>query len=128
QFREGVKYLADLHTDIFFVTLNKSDKDFSASTQYEDYAINDILFHWQSQNKTSETSPTGQRYINHQKQGTSIALFVREHKVKDGYTSPFVFLGTAKYVSHEGSRPISFVWKIDEPLPASIVPEAKKSM
>jgi hypothetical protein len=28
EFREGVKYLADKRTDIFFITLNKSDKDF----------------------------------------------------------------------------------------------------
>lgn len=40
-FREGVKYFADEQTDIFFITLNKSDKDFSPSTLYEDYAINE---------------------------------------------------------------------------------------
>ena len=32
--------------DIFFITLNKSDKDFSLSTFYEDYSINERLFHW----------------------------------------------------------------------------------
>lgn len=42
-FREGVKYFADEQTDIFFITLNKSDKDFSPSTLYEDYAINERL-------------------------------------------------------------------------------------
>ena len=42
-FREGVKYFGDEKTDIFFITLNKSDKDFSPSTLYEDYAINDRL-------------------------------------------------------------------------------------
>lgn len=49
----------------FFITLNKSDKDFSPSTLYEDYAINEKLFHWQTQSKTSIQSTTGQRYINH---------------------------------------------------------------
>lgn len=128
QFREGVKYLSELKTDLFFITLNKSDKDFSAATQYEDYAINEQLFHWQSQNRTSEASPTGQRYIHHAQTGNHIALFVREFKQKDGFTAPFTFLGTAQYVSHEGNRPISFVWNLDEPLPANIVPEAKKSI
>lgn len=128
QFREGVKYLEELKTDLFFITLNKSDKDFSASTQYEDYAINEQLFHWQSQNRTSVASPTGQRYIHHAQTGNHIALFVREYKQKDGFTAPFTFLGTAQYVSHEGNRPISFVWKLDNALPANIIPEAKKSI
>lgn len=127
-FREGVKYFEDKETDIFFITLNKSDKDFSPSTQYEDYAISDRLFHWQSQNRTSDTSPTGQRYTNQRQNGNKIALFVREYKQKDGYTSPFVFLGTADYVSHEGNRPISFVWRLHESMPARMEREAKKTV
>lgn len=127
QFREGVKYFSDLKTDIFFITLNKSDKDFSTTTQYDDYAINDILFHWQSQNKTSDETTVGQRYINHKKQGVQVALFVREYKTKDGFTSPFVFLGTANYVSHEGNKPMSIIWKLNEPLPSYLKPSAKKA-
>ena len=34
--------------------MNKSEKDFSPSTMYEDYAINDKLFHWQSQSQDSK--------------------------------------------------------------------------
>ncbi|MGN7386148.1 DUF3427 domain-containing protein [Sporosarcina sp. SAFN-015] len=127
-FREGVKYFENKQTDIFFITLNKSDKDFSPSTQYEDYAISDRLFHWQSQNKTSDTSPTGKRYINHWQKGNKIALFVREYKQKDGYTSPFVFLGTADYVRHEGNKPISFEWRLHERMPAWLLPLANKSV
>lgn len=127
-FREGVKYFEDLQTDIFFITLNKSDKDFSQSTLYDDYAISDRLFHWQSQNKTSDTSPTGKRYINHRKTGNKIALFVREYRTQYGYTSPFIFLGTADYVSHEGSRPISFVWRLHDAMPARLLAGANKGV
>jgi hypothetical protein len=42
-FREGVKYFKDKNLDIFFITLNKSEIDFSPSTLYEDYAINEKL-------------------------------------------------------------------------------------
>ena len=31
---------------------------------------------------------------------------------------PFFFLGPASYVSHQGSRPISFVWRLHTPMPA----------
>ncbi len=126
--REGVKYFEDLKTDIFFITLNKSDKDFSPSTQYEDYAINDRLFHWQSQSRTSDTSPTGKRYINHRQTGNHIALFVREYKKDSGYTAPFTFLGITDYVSHTGSQPISFVWRLHEKMPAKMVQAANKNV
>lgn len=44
--REGVKYIKEKNHDIFFVTLHKEDKDFSESTSYDDYAINEKMFHW----------------------------------------------------------------------------------
>ncbi|WP_160676535.1 DEAD/DEAH box helicase [Clostridium sp. C8-1-8] len=127
-FREGVKYFEDKKLDIFFITLNKSDKDFSPSTLYEDYAINESLFHWQSQSKTGEKSVTGQRYINHKKTGNSIALFAREYKTSDGYTSPFIFLGTCEYVSHSGEKPMSIVWELKQEMPPRFVPVANKSI
>ena len=127
-FREGVKYFEGKKTDIFFITLNKSDKDFSPSTLYEDYAINEKLFHWQTQSKTSIQSTTGQRYINHLKTGNKIALFVREYKTRDGLTSPFTYLGTCEYRSHSGDKPISFVWKLHEEIPASMINKANKSI
>ncbi|MFC5648613.1 DUF3427 domain-containing protein [Paenibacillus solisilvae] len=125
-FREGVKYFEDKETDIFFITLNKSDKDFSPSTLYEDYAINERLFHWQTQSRTSEESNTAKRYIYHKLLGKRIALFVREYKEDHNYTSPFVFLGEAEYVKHEGNKPMSFVWRLKEEMPAALVPAANK--
>ena len=127
-FREGAKRFEDKRLDIFFITLNKSEKDFSPSTMYEDYAVNERLFHWQSQSSVDENSKTGQRYINHRKNGNKIALFVREYKRLNGYTSPFVFLGTADYVSHSGNKPISFVWELKEEMPPNLVPKANKSI
>lgn len=127
-FREGVKHFPELKTDIFFITLNKSDQDFSMSTQYDDYAISDELFHWQSQGRVSSTSPTAQRYIHHRKNDHKIALFIRENKIKEGYTSPFTFVGTADYVRHSGDNPVSFEWKLHEKLPASLIVEANKNI
>lgn len=127
-FREGVKYFADEKTDIFFITLNKSDKDFSPSTLYEDYAINDRLFHWQSQSRTSDASPTASRYIHHRNTGNKISIFVREYKIESGYTSPFIFLGTADYLSHSGSKPVSIIWRLHEPMPAYLVSRANKNV
>lgn len=127
-FREGVKYFKDKKLDIFFITLNKSEKDFSPSTLYEDYAINERLFHWQTQGKVSEGSETARRYIHHKKTGNKIALFVREYKKENGYTAPFVFLGTCEYVSHSGNKPMSFLWRLREEIPSYLVPKANKNI
>lgn len=127
-FREGVKCFEDKGIDIFFITLNKSDKDFSPSTLYEDYAINERLFHWQTQSKTSTESVTGKRYINHLKTGNKIALFVREYKTRDGLTSPFTYLGTCEYRSHSGNKPISFIWELNEEIPPSMINKANKTI
>lgn len=127
-FREGVKYFREMKVDAFFITLNKSEKDYSPSTLYEDYAMNERLFHWQSQSRTSLESETGQRYINHFKTGNKIVLFVRENKKKDGLAAPYTYLGEAEYVSHRGSMPISFVWRLKEEMPAGIMGAANKGI
>lgn len=127
-FREGVKYFEDKGTDIFFITLNKSDKDFSPSTLYEDYAINERLFHWQTQSRISAETNTAKRYIHHRQMGKRIALFVREYKEDHNYTSPFIFLGEAEYVRHEGNKPMSFVWRLKEEMPPELVPIANKAI
>jgi hypothetical protein len=127
-FREGVKYFREMNLDAFFITLNKSEKDYSPSTLYEDYAINERLFHWQSQSRTSVESETGQRYINHLRAENKIILFVREDKKQDGLAAPYTYLGEAEYVSHSGSMPISFVWRLKEEIPAGMMRVANKSI
>lgn len=126
--REGVKWLPEKKIDVLFVTLNKSDKDYSPTTMYNDYSINDVLFHWQSQSTTSEGSSTGQRYINHRNNSDRILLFVREFKTDriSGGASAYTFLGTANYVSHTGSKPMSITWRLDKPIPARFIKKTNK--
>lgn len=125
--REGVKWLPEKETDVFFITLNKSDKDYSPTTMYNDYSINEILFHWQSQSTTADTSTTGQRYIHHKERGSKVLLFVREFKNDIfGNTAPYTFLGTANYVKHNGSKPMNVTWKLDKPIPAKYLKKTNK--
>jgi len=124
-FREGVKYFEDKNLDIFLVTLNKSDKDFSEATLYEDYAINENLFHWQSQNRDSQESKNIQRYIH---SNGRISLFVRDYKKENGITSPYMYLGECEYVNHSGNKPVSFVWKLKNSIPGKFISEANKNV
>jgi superfamily II DNA or RNA helicase len=116
--REGVALNKDLHTEVLFINLKKSEEDFSPTTLYDDYAINETLFHWQSQNQTTSSSVKGQSYIHHVKQGKIILLFIRESKQDSyGLTHGYVFIGPAKYVEHTGSKPMSIKWQLKEPIP-----------
>lgn len=119
--REGKFYAKSISADLFFVTLNKSESDYSPTTMYDDYAISDELFHWQSQSTTSVSSPTALRYINHANRFHSILLFVREDKHRHGLTIPYTFLGPVDYVSNTGSRPVSIIWRLRHKLPAKLI-------
>jgi len=126
--RQGVLYLPEKKTDVFLITLNKSDRDYSPTTMYEDYAISAQYFHWQSQSTTSEASETGQRYIHHAARGNHILLFVREFKRDALGAAPYTFLGEADYVSHTGSRPMNIVWKLRNAIPAKYLTRVRQAM
>jgi superfamily II DNA or RNA helicase/HKD family nuclease len=121
QHREGVAWCPATSTDAFFVTLNKDDANHSAATMYKDYAISSELFHWESQNATATTSPTGQRYLNHRQRGTHVLLFTRDTSEDDtGLTVPYTCLGPVDYVQHSGEKPIAITWKLHRAMPADV--------
>ncbi|MDG6257412.1 MAG: DUF3427 domain-containing protein [Methanomicrobiaceae archaeon] len=124
--REGVLYLEDKKADVFLITLNKTEEHYSPTTMYRDYAVSETRFHWQSQSTTSASSPTGMRYINHEQMGNKILLFVREFKKVENRAEPYIFLGTARYISHEGSRPMSILWELDHAMPPGLFVRANK--
>lgn len=108
----GVEYLKDLDLDIFFVNLNKDEKKFTETTRYKDFALSKEVFNWQSQNKDSEESTAGQRYINQRTSQHDVLFCVREKS--DG--GAFKVLGLANYLSHKGSKPLEIQWQLRIPL------------
>lgn len=118
---EGSTRQKEKKTTCLFITLNKSNNYYSPSTSYHDYSINSWLFHWQTQNATAPDSTVGKRYINHRYQHENILLFVREAKEDRFGSISFTYLGAADYVSHEGSKPMSIVWKLHNQIPAKFM-------
>lgn len=112
----GVFNLPEHNATLLFVTLNKSEKDFSPSTQYNDYLINEEYFHWQSQNTDSHNNNGGRRYTEQSQTKNKIILFVREEK-KDGFgnTSPFHCFGLVDYISSHDDFPMNVKWKLQKP-------------
>ena len=116
--REGVAENKAINTEALFINLKKSDEDFSPTTMYEDYAISELKFHWQSQNQTTPGSGKGKSYIDQAKQNKHILLFVREGKKdSEGNTEGFVFIGPAHFESYYGSKPMSITWNLENPIP-----------
>ena len=117
--REGVFVIQTDNIELMFVTLNKNEKQFSPTTMYQDYAINEHLFHWQSQNSARPDRGKGKEYIHHQEIGKRLFLFVRE-QTRDEYgrTMGFVNFGEVDYVSHTGSQPMNINWKLRTPMPS----------
>ena len=113
----GVFNLPEYDATLLFVTLNKSDKDFSPSTQYDDYVINKDYFHWQSKNTDAHYNKGGRIYIDQPIKHNKIVLFVREEK-RDGFgnTCPFYCFGLVDYVSSHGDCPMNITWKLEEPV------------
>jgi superfamily II DNA or RNA helicase/HKD family nuclease len=126
--REGVLHVPERRMDVFFVTIDKAEKEFSPTTMYEDYAISDSLFHWQSQSTVGPDSATGQRYIQHEKNSYQPMLFLRPSKrTPAGLTAPFFFCGPLRYERHEGSHPMSIIWRLIQPLPARILRVSRRA-
>ena len=124
--REGVMWVESEKSDLFFVTLNKSDQDYSPTTRYQDYPVSPTLFHWESQSRTATVSPTGQRYINHATLGSRVVLFVRENRRDErDVSTPYLCLGPAQHVSHKSDRPMQIVWELERPMPIEIYSHAK---
>ena len=114
----GVLWNEAAQTDLLFVTLEKSDRDFSPTTRYADYPISPTLFCWESQNTASPDTPAGRRYVDQPARGTKVILFVRERR-RDGRgeTLPYHCLGRARYRRHESERPMKILWELERPMP-----------
>ncbi|WP_180303557.1 DUF3427 domain-containing protein [Streptomyces sp. JV178] len=120
-FAQGVQWVEDIKTDALLITLEKNEKDFSPTVRYKDYALSPTFFHWESQNATAESSPTGLRYQRHAQEGSHVLLFMRRYKDTDiGKAHPWMLLGPATYVEHTGSKPMAITWHLKHRLPADV--------
>ncbi len=125
--REGSAENKDLNTELLFINLTKSEENFSPTTMYDDYAITEDLFHWQTQNSARPDTGKGLSYIQHESNNKIILLFVRE-QAKDEYknTIGYVFIGRGKLEDYSGAKPMNINWRLEEPLPPYLWKDSAK--
>jgi hypothetical protein len=122
----GVHYIKKRRCDLLFVTLEKSEKEYSPTTLYNDYAISPTRFHWETQSGCHEGTPAGRRYIDSKVGRDHVVIFVRQRRNDArGETMPYLFLGEARYATHRGKRPMQIEWDLTEAMPAWFYQETK---
>ncbi|GAB2935866.1 DEAD/DEAH box helicase [Rhodococcus aerolatus] len=114
----GVAYSEAEQIDALMINLHKEGSGFSPTTMYRDYPISRDLFHWESQNATSTSSTAGRRYLD---SSATTLLFVRDRPTDDLGVTPFLCLGPATYVEHQGERPIAITWRLARPMPVDVL-------
>ncbi|MBA2960543.1 MULTISPECIES: DUF3427 domain-containing protein [Ramlibacter] len=102
--------LSEKRAHVLLVTLNKQGK--AEEHRYLDHWIDEDRFHWQSQNATAPESKRGREIIEHAARGIAIHLFVRESKLSGGKAARFRYYGRVTYESHQGSAPMSVVFRL----------------
>jgi hypothetical protein len=122
--REGCERNKRLNVEAMFIDIIK-DREEGSNTNYNDFAINETLFNWETQNSVSPTSQAGQNYIN---ETQTMLLFVRQQNSfpeDKGRTMGFTYLGEVNLVRWQGAKPIEIVWRLKTPMPASVLNYAK---
>lgn len=108
--QSGHVVLKEKGAQVLLVTLNKQGK--GSEHQYHDYFVDEKHFHWQSQNSTSPSNKRGREIIEQEKIGSSVYLFVRDHKLRGKTAAPFKFYGEVKYKKHVGEKPMNVTWEL----------------
>jgi hypothetical protein len=121
----GTRQVPGLLAGAFDITWQKTERAYSPTTMYADHAISADEIHWESPNNLAHDAPTTRRYVEHEARGRSILLFARESKKGLLGTRPLMFLGPASYLSHEGSCPVAFRWRLHLPMPTDFFESAR---
>ncbi len=124
--REGVKWLPDKQVDVFFITLNKADKDYSP-----DYHVQRLFD--QRKPVPLAKSKHDLRYGKHRsalyqpptarQQGRSLCAEFKQDSIG---AAPYTCLGTAAYVKHTGSKANEYYMASDQPIPAKYLRKTNK--
>ena len=88
---------------------------------YQDFALGEKRFHWQSKAATTVESKEGKRHRLAGELGVTPLLLVREREKEGGRTAGFRYLGPVKAASWSGERPMTVEWDVRFAMPVAVV-------
>lgn len=119
----GIVRLED--ASIIFVTFEKTGRDpFNSEIviyHYGDRFLAPDLLLWQSQLSMETEGKKAQRVLDFSAAATPVYLFVRRIEKNAGRTLPFVYCGRMRPVYSYGERPITAIWRLENPLPPGLM-------
>ena len=123
----GSFFCERLKTDFHFITLEKTEKEYSPTTLYNDYAISPLRFHWETVGNCHPDTGVARRSSRTVRGAEEHGLaFVRARRTDArGETMPYVFLGEVFYATHRGARPMQMKWDLARPMPAAFFQATK---
>ena len=80
--------------------------------QYQDFALGEKRFHWQSKAATTVESKEGRRHRLAEELGVTPLLLVREREKAGSRTEAFRYLGPVKAGRCSGERPMTVEWEV----------------
>lgn len=102
---------------ILLTTLKKGS--LSTGNHYEDHFLGPDRMQWQSQTQTKRDSLIG-RMLAGTEHGTSVHLFVRGGKLRNGKANPFIYCGQPVFESWSGESPITVIWRLPTAIPSHL--------
>ena len=130
---QGIHFNRNDNFDSFFVTINKSETEFTPSTMYQDYAKSPKIFHWETPSRMTTDTREVRRYLDDQ---AVKMIFIRQNKkvhvdITGQYdisspTAYYTFLGPVKKVlGHENENPVGIDFEMEYDIPADVFAYAK---
>jgi hypothetical protein len=108
-------FIWEKKTMVLLVTLEKTGQ--REEHRYEDRFLSPDRFQWQSQNRTPQKGKVPRAIQGHREQGIAVHLFVRRTGKVGARAAPFTYCGELDFVSWEGEKPITVVWKLRSRVP-----------
>jgi len=102
-----------------FVDLRKGE-DIPEGIDYKDKLISKTKMQWQTQNKTSQHTDTGQDLCQNRKRNIHLHMFLRKAKRIRSQNLDYIYIGEVNSLSYEENKPITIQMEIVDPLPKRI--------
>ncbi|TDM18678.1 DUF3427 domain-containing protein [Macrococcoides canis] len=102
------------HHHFIMVTIIKDKSKYAIKQDYQDYFINNELFHWESSNSKTATS-TVKKALESNDPNKKYHLFIRREQ-KNIFVQPYKYYGEVDFISKEGDLPMNIIWKLKNPI------------
>src|SRR5689334_15141258 len=110
-----------IHKDAVLIRVTLDKTGVAEKYRYADRFLSPSAFLWKSQAEVTPKDSKAADYRAAGRTGKEVHLFVRRRKrQKGGGSPPHWYLGRVRFVSEQGSKPITIGWELEHEVPSSL--------